>query len=174
MQLTFSSFITEATYDLVNVCEGLICAPGSHWAQLSGRPSQSDLHYSSVGNVLTVELITDGTSEFSGFNATYTTSTTTTTTTTTAVTTSTATTTLQPIATSEPLSSETPTTQPPPAIILTSEPPSCENPSTQTSTTIVTQQITNADKEMASRVPLLINCVVISLCWALNFPVFTQ
>ena len=133
--MTFSSFVTEATYDLVNVCEGSICAPGSRWAQLSGRPSRSNLRYSSVGNVLTVELITDGTSEFSGFNATYTTSTSTSTTTDT-------------------------TTVPP---ITTSEPPSGETPTTQSPTAIVTPLIINncdADKEVASRVPILVSEII--------------
>ena len=142
MQLTFSSFVTEATYDLVNVCEGSICAPTSRWAQLSGRPSQSNLRYTSVGNILTVELITDGTSEFSGFSATYTTST------------SNTATTVPPAVTSEPPSIVSPTTQT----------PATQTPTTQTPpTAIVTPQIINncdADEEVASRVPLLVSEII--------------
>ena len=117
----------------MNVCEGLICAPGSRWAQLSGRPSQSNLRYSSVGNVLTVEMITDGITAFSGFSTTYTTSTG-----------STDTTTVQPITT-------------------TSEPPSGVTPTTQPPTAIVTPQIINncdVDKEVASRVPILVSEII--------------
>ena len=143
--MTFSSFVTEATYDLVNVCEGSICAPSSRWAQLSGRPNQSDLRYSSVGNILTVELITDGILEFSGFSATYTTSTSSTTTT--------ITTTDQPLTTSEPPSSEPPS----------SETPSSVTPTTQPPTAIITPQIINncdADKEVAARVPILVSEII--------------
>ena len=139
MQLTFSRFVTEATYDLVNVCEGSVCAPSSRWAQLSGRPSQSNLRYSSVGNVLTVELITDGILEFSGFTATYTTST------------STVTTTTNPP--SEPPSGEPPSGEPPTTPSSTTPPP----------TAIVTPQIINncdADKEVASRVPIIVSEII--------------
>ena len=114
----------------MNMCEGSICAPGSRWAQLSGRPSLSNLRYSSAGNILTVELITDGISEFAGFTATYTTSTGTTVDTTTGT----------PVTTFEPPSGETPTTPPP--------------------TAIVTPQIINncdADKEVAYHVPILVS-----------------
>ena len=176
VQLTFSNFITEATNDFVNVYEGSVCAPSSRWVQLSGQPSQSKLNYSSVGNVLTIELITDGISEFSGFNASYMTTTSTTV----------ATTTFQSLITSEPPTSKAPTTQPPTAIILTpesssskgltiqpptvtSEPSSSEAPTTQPPTAIVTTQIHNADKEIASRMPVVVHCIVISVCWALNF-----
>ena len=71
VDLTFTSFSTEENYDKVSVCEGSICAPGSHWAQLSGQPSLSGLKYSSSGNVLTVEFVSDGIVSGSGFSATY-------------------------------------------------------------------------------------------------------
>ena len=117
----------------MNVCEGLVCAPGSRWAQLSGRPSQSNLRYSSVGNVLTVELITDGILEFSGFTATYTTS------------------------------AGTDTTTIPPSEPPSGEPPTTSSPTTSPPTAIVTPQIINncdADEEVASRVPILVSEII--------------
>lgn len=135
MQLTFTNFQTETTYDKVNVCEGSICASQSRWAQLSGQPRQSKLRYTSVGNALTVELITDGITEFSGFRATYTISgSTIVTTTTTAL---------------------PPTTEPPGNVITSTvtEPPMA----------VVTPQIINncdADEEVASRVPVIVSGII--------------
>lgn len=161
--LTFNNFRTEATYDVVSVCEGLICAPGSHWAQLSGQPSQSNLRYSSVGNVLTVELHTDGIIEYSGFSATYTT-------------TGTFPTTRPP--TTQPPTTQPPTSQPPGSQLPGTQPLTTQSPTTQPLTTlppgggittaqpptaITTPQIINncdADEEVASRVPIIVSEII--------------
>ncbi len=70
MQLDFTSFAVEFAYDLVRVCEGYTCRPGT----VIGTPSDgftTQRRYFSRGEVLTVEMITDGLIEFAGFQATY-------------------------------------------------------------------------------------------------------
>ena len=133
VSLTFTNFVTEAKYDIVNVCEGSICAPQSRWAQLSGRPGQADRQYSSVGNVLTVELITDGRVHSSGFRATYTTG---------------------------GSSVVTPTTQPP---TTTLPPGGVVTPTQAPPTAVVTPEIINncdADEEVAARVPIIVSEII--------------
>ena len=66
VQCNVTSFVTEANYDQVSVCDGLICCEASSWDQLSGT-IETHPSYTSTTGALTVELLTDDSNNYQGF-----------------------------------------------------------------------------------------------------------